>query len=172
MIQDIHVDVRLHRHVHIAVQRHIWGSNTVSLMYVTSCRYQLVSSEPHSSRPLLPWHAGNHMQPSCTEIRQMVFKSWLKNDLGPTTDTRPGQITPNYCRCLHMTIINLKFLIMCSFITIIQLHHNNKRMRGLLPLRSPTMISNYTPLLVFRTLPKVERLLFFLYFCILLPVYT
>lgn len=52
-------------------------------MWTSSVCYQQVSLEPHPSRPLPPWRAGNHMQPSCTEIKQMVFKSWLENDLGP-----------------------------------------------------------------------------------------
>lgn len=33
--------------------------------------------------PLLPGYAGNHLQPSCSEIRQMLLKLQVQNDLGP-----------------------------------------------------------------------------------------
>lgn len=54
-------------------------------MRTSSVCYQQVSLEPHPSRPLPPWHVGNRVQPSCTEIKRMVFKSWLGNDLGPNS---------------------------------------------------------------------------------------
>lgn len=39
--------------------------------------------------PLLPGYTGNYQQPSCTEIRQIVLKLHLQNDLGAGADTGP-----------------------------------------------------------------------------------